>query len=103
SAPAPSQIYSLSLHDALPIFAVLITWEVAVGWLVIPLVFQGAANALSWSANSAISMRQLPGDLVGAGSGVYNTSRQVGAVIGARSEEHTSELQSRFETVYRLL
>lgn len=28
-------------------------------------------------------MRQLPGHLVGAGSGVYNTSRQVGAVIGA--------------------
>lgn len=38
---------------------------------------------MSWSANSAISMRQLPPELVGAGSGVYNTSRQVGAVVGA--------------------
>lgn len=28
-------------------------------------------------------MRGLPSDLVGAGSGVYNTSRQVGAVVGA--------------------
>ena len=43
----------------------------------------GAANAMCWSANSAVSMRDLPSDLVGAGSGVYNTSRQVGAVVGA--------------------
>ena len=43
----------------------------------------GGANAMCWAANSAVSMRGLPGDLIGAGSGVYNTSRQVGAVFGA--------------------
>ena len=72
-----------SMMTSMALFAVLIATEVPVGWLAVPLVFQGAANAMSWSANSAISMRQLPPELVGAGSGVYNTSRQVGAVVGA--------------------
>lgn len=72
-----------SMMTSMSLFAILIATEVPVGWLAIPLVFQGAANAMSWSANSAISMRQLPPELVGAGSGVYNTSRQVGAVVGA--------------------
>lgn len=72
-----------SMMCSLSLFVVLISTEVAVGWLIIPMVFQGAANAMCWSANSAISMRQLPPHLVGAGSGVYNTSRQVGAVVGA--------------------
>jgi EmrB/QacA subfamily drug resistance transporter len=78
-----SKIGFTSMMTAMALFAVLIATEVPVGWLIVPLVFQGAANAMSWSANSAISMRQLPPHLVGAGSGVYNTSRQVGAVIGA--------------------
>lgn len=68
---------------SMSLFATFMATEFPVGWLVVPLVLQGAANAMCWSANSAISMRQLPSRLVGAGSGVYNTSRQVGAVIGA--------------------
>lgn len=72
-----------SMMTSMTLFAVLIATEVSVGWLVVPMIFQGAANAMSWSANSAISMRGLPQELVGAGSGVYNTSRQVGAVIGS--------------------
>ena len=72
-----------SMMTSMALFAMLMATEVPIGWLLIPLVFQGAANAMCWSANSAISMRGLPEHLVGAGSGVYNTSRQVGAVIGA--------------------
>lgn len=72
-----------SMMTSMALFAILMSAEVPIGWLLIPLVFQGAANAMCWSANSAISMRGLPENLVGAGSGVYNTSRQVGAVIGA--------------------
>ena len=64
---------------AIALFATLMVTEVPVAWLLVPLILLGAANAMCWSANSAVSMRQLPGDLVGAGSGVYNTSRQVGA------------------------
>ena len=78
-----SKIGFSSMMFSMSLFVLLISTEVAVGWLIIPMVFQGAANAMCWSANSAISMRQLPPHLVGAGSGVYNTSRQVGAVVGA--------------------
>lgn len=68
---------------AMVLFVVLMRGEVPVPWMVVPLVLLGTANALCWSANSAIAMRQLPSHLVGAGSGVYNTARQVGAAIGA--------------------
>ena len=72
-----------SMIVAMTLFAAMMIWELPVPWLLIPLVLMGAANAMCWSANSAVSMRGLPSDLVGAGSGVYNTSRQVGAVVGA--------------------
>lgn len=72
-----------SMVTAMLLFVAAMTLEAPVAWLLVPLVLMGAANAMCWSANSAISMRDLPSDLVGAGSGVYNTSRQVGAVVGA--------------------
>ena len=72
-----------SMMTSMALFVILMSADAHIGWLLIPLMFQGASNAMCWSANSAISMRGLPGNLVGAGSGVYNTSRQVGAVIGA--------------------
>lgn len=72
-----------SMICAMLLFAGMMTLQVPVAWLLVPLVLMGAANAMCWAANSAVSMRDLPSDLVGAGSGVYNTSRQVGAVVGA--------------------
>ena len=73
----------VSMIAAMALFAAMMTWQAPVPWLLVPLVLMGAANAMCWAANSAVSMRSLPSDLVGAGSGVYNTSRQVGAVVGA--------------------
>lgn len=73
----------VSMVAAMLLFAGAMTWQAPVPWLFVPLVLMGAANAMCWAANSAVSMRSLPSDLVGAGSGVYNTSRQVGAVVGA--------------------
>ncbi|MGX1856589.1 MFS transporter [Dietzia sp. NPDC055340] len=73
----------VSMIAAMLLFAAMMTWQAPVLWLLVPLVLMGAANAMCWAANSAVSMRSLPSDLVGAGSGVYNTSRQVGAVVGA--------------------
>ena len=73
----------VSMIAAMLLFAGMMTWQAPVPWLLVPLVLMGAANAMCWAANSAVSMRGLPSDLVGAGSGVYNTSRQVGAVVGA--------------------
>ena len=73
----------VSMIAAMLLFATMMAFSVPVPWLFVPLVLMGAANAMCWAANSAVSMRGLPPDLVGAGSGVYNTSRQVGAVVGA--------------------
>lgn len=73
----------VSMIVAMLLFAGMMALQVPVALLLAPLVLMGAANAMCWAANSAVSMRGLPSDLVGAGSGVYNTSRQVGAVLGA--------------------
>ncbi|PRQ10768.1 MFS transporter [Corynebacterium sp. 13CS0277] len=56
---------------------------VPVVWVLVPIVLMGFGNAFVWSPNSATSMRDVPMSMVGAASGVYNTSRQVGSVVGA--------------------
>jgi EmrB/QacA subfamily drug resistance transporter len=43
----------------------------------------GIGNALVWAPNSATATRNLPVTQAGAGSGVYNATRQVGAVLGS--------------------
>ena len=78
-----SRIGFSAMIAAMLSFGVAMHLGVSVGWLLIPIVLLGFANSLCWAPNSTISLRDLPGDLVGAGSGVYNTARQVGAVLGA--------------------
>lgn len=78
-----SQTGFTALIFAMTLFGVFMHLELSPGWIVIPIVLLGFANSLCWAPNSTISMRDLPATLVGAGSGVYNTSRQVGAVLGA--------------------
>lgn len=51
--------------------------------LVLPLTAMGAAGAMVWEPLAVIASRTLPTDLAGAGSAVYNTVRQVGAVLGS--------------------
>ena len=46
-------------------------------------VFYGLGNSLIWGPLSMIATRNLDPSLAGAGSSVYNTVRQVGAVIGS--------------------
>src|SRR5437868_14347579 len=72
--PAPTEIYTLSLHDALPIS----------GRSRIP-----PARASTRSGGYATTSRA-------AWTGCSRSSM-------SRSEEHTSELQSRFDLVCRLL
>ena len=53
-------------------------------WLIC--VFQvvlGAGNAFIWAPTAATANRNLPMHLAGAGSGVYNATRQVGSVVGS--------------------
>ncbi len=55
------------------------------GWQVIllPSALLGIANACMWGPLSVSATRNLSPRLAGAGSGVYNTTRQIGAVLGS--------------------
>src|SRR2546422_9937442 len=75
---ATTEIYTLSLHDALPISSVAPV-EQALGR--VPGVIRAAAN----QATETVTVDYIPG------------------AATARSEEHTSELQSRLHLVCRLL
>ena len=54
------------------------TWEI-----LLPMVLLGIGNSCVWSPLSATATRNLPPQLAGAGAGVYNATRQVGAVLGS--------------------
>ncbi|MER6616584.1 MFS transporter [Streptomyces xantholiticus] len=43
----------------------------------------GIANGMAWGPLGAIATRNLPVHQAGAGSGIYNTNRQMGAVLGS--------------------
>lgn len=51
--------------------------------LMLPLTVTGIAMAFIWAPLGATATRNLPPRLAGAGSGVYNTTRQVGSVLGS--------------------
>src|SRR5699024_11489797 len=90
TSPPPPLISSLSLHDALPI-SISCCFDFISSTprrSIAPLVDSKPANVSS-SSNSTRSFRF---------SGNGNTN-----LISLRSEEHTSELQSRFDLVCRLL
>jgi EmrB/QacA subfamily drug resistance transporter len=55
----------------------------AILWLVLPLALLGVGNGFMWSPLSTTATRNLPLHQAGAGSGVYNTTRQIGAVLGS--------------------
>lgn len=51
--------------------------------LCLPLGLLGIGSSMVWSPVAATAARNLPPRLAGAGSGVYNATRQVGAVVGS--------------------
>ncbi|WP_110181181.1 DHA2 family efflux MFS transporter permease subunit [Nocardioides solisilvae] len=51
--------------------------------LLLPLFLLGIGSAFLWSVLSTTANRNLPLSQAGAGSGVYNATRQVGAVLGS--------------------
>ncbi|MGH3411522.1 MAG: DHA2 family efflux MFS transporter permease subunit [Marmoricola sp.] len=54
------------------------TWQI-----LLPFALLGVGNACVWAPLSATATRNLPMHLAGAGAGVYNATRQVGAVLGS--------------------
>lgn len=75
----------LLLAAGMLLYFVLLRPDTPIWLLLIPSAVLGVANACMWGPLSAITTFNLPMDLAGAGSGVYNTSRQVGAVLGSAS------------------
>jgi EmrB/QacA subfamily drug resistance transporter len=51
--------------------------------LVLPFIALGVGSAFIWAPLAATGIRNLPPRLAGAGSGVYNATRQIGAVLGS--------------------
>ena len=51
----------------------------------LPLTAMGVGMAFIWSPLAATATRNLPPHLAGAGSGVYNATRQVGRCWAARA------------------
>src|SRR5207247_8690537 len=84
SAPSTTEIYSLSLHDALPISYIrrAFVGSSRMVWRHIPPAPGCHLGPVPWPRRPASSCHVLP---------------------PSRSEEHTSELQSRVDLVCRLL
>src|SRR2546430_6686229 len=74
---ATTEIYTLSLHDALPIFVQVVTRRGG--------------------------QPRVGGTIEGGGQGTLRETADASGAIGNRSEEHTSELQSQSNLVCRLL
>src|SRR5262249_58104493 len=103
TAPPTPETYSLSLPDALPI---------SVGVLDADLLDARVAARLELHAGAALGVRARarlarPGAVAhgSARAGAARSAAAVGTTLlaGARSEEHTSELQSLTNLVCRLL
>ena len=72
------------------VLAIALTWlsiemtpTTPIWRLVLPLTAMGIGSAFIWSPLAATATRNLPPQLAGAGSGVYNATRQVGSVLGS--------------------
>ncbi len=61
----------------------LLTADTPILWLLGPAAVLGVANAGVWGPLSITATRNLAPRMAGAGAGVYNTTRQVGAVVGS--------------------
>src|SRR5699024_12868243 len=89
-APSTSYLSPLSLHDALPISRFVVRGDFNIG------------TPASFAASSKICGISI--QFVITNPGVISVQRRLARILLLdRSEEHTSELQSRFDLVCRLL
>ena len=84
SHPRPIIGFGFSmLAIALTWLSVEMTPTTPIWRIVLPLTATGVGMAFIWSPLAATATRNLPPHLAGAGSGVYNATRQVGSVLGS--------------------
>lgn len=70
---------------AIVLYAVLVGSDVDVWWLLVPSLVLGLGTSSVFGPISTTATRNLAPHHAGAGAGVYNTTRQVGAVLGSAS------------------
>jgi len=68
---------------AIVLWSQMLTPDIAIGWLLVPPFLLGAGSAFLWAPLASTATRNLPMSAAGAGAGVYNTTRQVGGVLGS--------------------
>src|SRR5699024_11801696 len=95
-APACAALYTLSLHDALPIWSPRVRTS---GWTnhgPLSAAHQWAGSTSpGWPVSTPVPRATPPSSM--------ERTHAEGMMTRSRSEEHTSELQSRFDLVCRLL
>lgn len=64
-------------------YGLLLRADTPLWLLLLPPVVMGLGSAMVWPAVSLTATRDLGQEDAGAGSGIYNTTRQVGAVLGS--------------------
>jgi EmrB/QacA subfamily drug resistance transporter len=63
--------------------AAVLDADIATWQILVPMAVLGIGMSGIWAPLAATATRNLPMNLAGAGSGVYNATRQVGAVLGS--------------------
>src|SRR5439155_20264952 len=95
-ATATTRIYTLSLHDALPILSTMM--RMTLGPVAVPRAASGECTTAGWSPRTSHAAPLAPAPTTSTQSATAGDVARP-----SRSEEHTSELQSRCHLVCRLL
>src|SRR5207248_10584487 len=93
---SPSHIYTLSLHDALPISIKHPIIFLTPGIFLLLALFFATSNQITNTIHASIH------DIFHRTS-IENMMQRIPLLLLTRSEEHTSELQSPYDLVCRLL
>src|SRR5206468_12708943 len=103
TSPSPSSLYTLSLHDALPIFSVgkpsklkLYLFAPSAWTRITSTIVLRDTSSFHLPTNGSFAVQNVDAEKAPA-------VISMNACIDIRSEEHTSELQSRSDLVCRLL
>jgi MFS family permease len=77
------------------LFAWMMNTDTPILWMLVPSLILGFGNAGMWGPLATTATRDLPMHQAGAGSGIYNTMRTIGSVLGAAAI--AAFMQSRLE------